>query len=74
MLIDIHLANLTAYYTQQRVFRIITYLNTQMLPSFNNSSAETVKPLNDIKPSPTGMELKVNIENISVFLEPDISK
>lgn len=34
MFIDIKLANLTAYYIQQPVLRIITYLNTQMLPSF----------------------------------------
>jgi uncharacterized protein (DUF2461 family) len=34
MFIDLKLANLTAYYVQQPVLRLITYLNTQMLPSF----------------------------------------
>lgn len=34
MLIDVRLANITTYYVQQPVLRLITYLNTQMLPSF----------------------------------------
>lgn len=33
MLINILLNNLTLYYTQQPILRLITYLNTQMLPS-----------------------------------------
>jgi hypothetical protein len=36
MLIDTKLNNLTVYYTQQPVLRLITYLNTQMLPSFES--------------------------------------
>ena len=34
MLIDVRLANLTVFFIQQPVLRLITYLNTQMLPSF----------------------------------------
>lgn len=35
MLLDLKLNNLTVYYTQQVVLRFITYLNTQLLPSFD---------------------------------------
>lgn len=76
MLIDIKLANLTVYYTQQAVFRIITYLNTQMLPSFDTGPKEEKKKVqaaNDTKPEPTPMDLKVLLTNVSVFLEPDPS-
>jgi hypothetical protein len=60
MLIDIKLANLTTFYVQQPVLRLITYLNTQMLPSFKTKPKEDEAiPANDTKPEPTTMQLKV---------------
>lgn len=70
MLIDVKLANLTTYYVQQPVLRLITYLNAQMLPSFDTGpkEAKVVAP-KDTKPEPTTMDLKVELTNISVFVE-----
>jgi len=43
MLIKTQLNYLTVYYTQQPVLRLITYLNTQMLPSFNTGDSKDNK-------------------------------
>lgn len=69
MLIDVRIANLTTYYLQQPILRLITYLNTQMLPSFKTGDKEEAILLNDAKPEPNTMELKVELTNISVFVE-----
>lgn len=69
MLIDIKIANLTTFYLQQPILRLITYLNTQMLPSFKTEPKEEIPVLNDTKPEPTTMQLKVELTNISVFVE-----
>ena len=72
MLIDTRLNNLTMYYTQQPVLRLITYLNTQMLPSFDTGSKQQkVVEVKDTKPEPSPMDLKVNLQNISIFVEPN---
>jgi hypothetical protein len=72
MLIDIKLANLTAYYIQQPILRLITYLNTQMLPSFDSGSKDSKKIIpNDVKPIPATMDLQVLLTNISVFVETE---
>lgn len=51
MLIDTKLNNLTVYYTQQPVLRLITYLNTQMLPALETGSKQQQKQeIKDSKP------------------------
>lgn len=55
MLINIKIANLTTFYLQQPILRLITYLNTQMLPSFKTAPKEETVVLNDTKPEPTTM-------------------
>lgn len=70
MLIDVKLANLTVYYIQQPILRLITYLNTQMLPSFESGPKESKKIApKDVKPVPATMDLQVVLTNISVFVE-----
>lgn len=72
MLIDTTLNNLTIYYSQQPILRLITYLNTQMLPSFETGPKEKkMEEIKDTKPDPSPMDLKVGLTNISVFVEPD---
>lgn len=72
MFIDLKLANLTAYYVQQPVLRLITYLNTQMLPSFETGPKEEKKvELNDTKPEPSAMDLRIVLTNISVFVQTE---
>jgi len=39
MLINVKLDNLTMYYTQQCILRLIAYINTQMTPSFKSKLA-----------------------------------
>ena len=58
MIIDTKINNLAVFYTQQPVLRLITYLNTQMLPSFETNSEEKKVDLKDTKPEPTPMDLK----------------
>ncbi len=56
MFIDMKLANLTTYYVQQPILRLITYLNTQMLPSFETGPKSDKKvQINDSKPDPSTM-------------------
>jgi hypothetical protein len=56
MFIDMKLANLTTYYVQQPILRLITYLNTQMLPSFETGpKSEKKVQINDSKPDPSPM-------------------
>ena len=43
MLIKMQLNYLTAYYTQQPILRLITYINTQLLPSFDTGDAKDNK-------------------------------
>ena len=74
MFIDTKINNLTVYYTQQPVLRFITYLNTQMLPSFETGSPEkkaASEAAKNTKPDPTPMDLKCLLNNISVYIEPD---
>jgi hypothetical protein len=76
MLIEIKLTGLTAYYTQQPILRLITFLNTQMLPSFdigsdNMKEAQKKTLNNNSKPTPSEMDLKVQVDDISVFLETE---
>jgi hypothetical protein len=72
MLIDTKLNNLTIYYSQQPILRLITYLNTQMLPSFDTGPKEKkMEEIKDTKPDPSPMDLKCKLANISVFVEPD---
>ncbi len=72
LLIDILLNNLTIYYTQQPILRLITYLNTQMLPSFETGPKEVkAKKQNDERPDPSQMDLKVKLDNVSIFVEPN---
>ena len=83
MLIKTQLNYLTVYYTQQPVLRLITYLNTQLLPSFdtgdakdNKSNLEGVKERNpdarvEMKPEASPMDLKVDLTNLGVFIEPN---
>ena len=59
MLIDVRINNLTTFYLQQPILRLITYLNTQLLPSFKTAAKEEAVVANDAKPEPTTMELKV---------------
>lgn len=71
LIVDVHLASLTVYYTQQQVLRIVTYLNTQMLPSFDSGDQKKkVKPADDIKPELSTMDLKVDLSNICVYVQP----
>jgi hypothetical protein len=69
LVVDVRLANLTTYFSLQPVLRLITYLTSQMLPSFQAQPKEP-KPLppKDGKPDPTTMNLKVELSNISVFV------
>lgn len=63
------LANLTVYYTQQPILRIITYLMTQMLPSFQTGNKkQVIEPIKDTKPDPSPMDLQVALVNVSVFI------
>ena len=74
MFIETKLNNLVIYYTQQPILRLITYLNTQMLPSFDTGSqAEANSQISSKsrEPEPSLMQLKVNLNNVSVFVEPD---
>ena len=71
MLIDVRINNLTTFYLQQPILRLITYLNTQLLPSFKTAAKEEAVVANDAKPEPTTMELKVELSNISVFVETE---
>lgn len=69
---DVKVANLTAYYLQQPILRLITYLNSQLLPSLaTNSQQQPAAPPSDAKPEPTAMQLKVELSNISVFAETE---
>lgn len=71
-MIDTKLNNLTVYYSQQPVLRLITYLNTQMLPSFETGpKQQKEEEIKDTKPEPAPMDLKVDLLNISVFVEPN---
>ena len=74
MLINTHLNNLTFYYSQQPILRLIAYLNTQMLPSLDTGSPEK-KAKEEIakesEPEPTPMLLQCSLINVSIFIEPD---
>lgn len=72
MVIDTAINDLKVSYVQQPVLRLITYLTEQMLPSLtpSDSSKPKEQPKNDIKPEESPMDLKTNLSNILVVIEP----
>ena len=75
MLISGSLSNLTTRYTQQPLLRIITHLNTNILPSLLSARQRQQQEVDQSsKPTLSSMDLSFSLNHVRVLLEPSPHK